>query len=244
MIYGYCRVSTRKQSLERQKTNIYNFNPAAEIICEKMTGTTCDRPQFNALLDRVQTGDTIIFDSVSRMSRTAAEGFAIYEKLYSQGVNLVFLNERHIDSDSYRRAFQAVTGVQTGDTAADKLVNAVISAVNDFISAKVQDDIMQAFRQSEKEVADIRKRVKDGLREAKAKGHTGGHKAHTPLHHRTEEPTKALIRKYSRDLDGHNNDGEVIAIINASTFKIDGEIVSGHISRNTYYRYKKMLITA
>ena len=34
----------------------------------------------------------MVFDSVSRMSRNAEEGFALYEDLYHKGIRLVFLN--------------------------------------------------------------------------------------------------------------------------------------------------------
>ena len=91
MEYGYCRISTPKQNLERQIRNIKTAFPNAIIFTETFTGKTLDRPKFRNLLDSVHTGDTIIFDEISRMSRDAEEGYKTYEKLYSQGVNLVFI---------------------------------------------------------------------------------------------------------------------------------------------------------
>lgn len=96
-VYGYCRISTSKQSMERQIRNIKLAYPDAVIVKETYTGTKIQgRKEFEKLLKIVSTGDTLVFDSVSRMSRTAQEGYEMYQKLYNQGVSLVFLKEPHI----------------------------------------------------------------------------------------------------------------------------------------------------
>ena len=48
------------------------------------------------LLKTVKSSDTIVFDSVSRMSRNASEGFALYQDLLEKNVELVFLKEPHM----------------------------------------------------------------------------------------------------------------------------------------------------
>ena len=101
-IYGYARISTKKQSIERQCRNIKEYSREAIIIKEIYTGQSLARPEFEKLLRTVKEGDTIIFDSVSRMSRNAAEGFELYKKLYEQGINLIFLREPHINTATYK----------------------------------------------------------------------------------------------------------------------------------------------
>lgn len=91
MIYAYCRVSTPNQKLERQITNITELYPNATIIREFYTGTRQDRPGWIKLMHIINKEDTIVFDSVSRMSRNASEGFKDYKRLYELGVNLIFL---------------------------------------------------------------------------------------------------------------------------------------------------------
>ena len=103
MRYGYCRISRPKQSIERQIRNIKAAYPDAVIIQEVFTRTRMDRKEWMKLVRQIKEGDTIIFDSVSRMSGNAEEGFAAYEDLYNKGVNLVFLKEPHINSDTYRQ---------------------------------------------------------------------------------------------------------------------------------------------
>ena len=66
-IFGYCRISTRKQSIERQKRNIKKEYENAVIFEESFTGTKIERPVFDKLLKMVEPGDTIVFDSVSRI---------------------------------------------------------------------------------------------------------------------------------------------------------------------------------
>ena len=80
-MYGYCRISQKKQSIDRQIRNIKSAYPEATIIEEAYTGTSLDRKEWNKLFKKVKDGDTIIFDSVSRMSRNAEEGFTAYEEL-------------------------------------------------------------------------------------------------------------------------------------------------------------------
>ena len=70
-IYGYCRISTYKQNIERQERNIKTLYPEAVIIKEIFTGTQENRPEWRKLYSHVDKGDRIIFDSVSRMSRNA-----------------------------------------------------------------------------------------------------------------------------------------------------------------------------
>ena len=106
-IYGYCRISTPKQNIERQIRNILKEFPDAIIVQETFTGAIFQgRKELENLLRIIQAGDTIIFDSVLRMSRNADEGFRLYEQLYNKGVNLVFLKEPHINTDTYRRTLQ------------------------------------------------------------------------------------------------------------------------------------------
>jgi len=105
MRYGYCRISRPKQSIERQIRNIKAAFPDAVIIQEIFTRTRMDRKEWMKLVRQIKEGDTIIFDSVSRMSGNAEEGFAAYEDLYNKGVNLVFLKEPHINTDTYTNQF-------------------------------------------------------------------------------------------------------------------------------------------
>ena len=91
MIYGYVRISTPKQNIERQVRNILRVYPTAIIIREIYTGRTQDRPKWIKLQPQLLPDDIIVFDSVSRMSRDSDEGFNDYQNLFGKKVELKFL---------------------------------------------------------------------------------------------------------------------------------------------------------
>ena len=105
-IWGYARVSTPKQKLERQVENIRQAFPDAVIIEEAYTGATTDRPKWNGLMRKLACGDTVVFDEVSRMSRNAEEGMALYERLYDQGIHLVYHRLEYPVEEAANKIFQ------------------------------------------------------------------------------------------------------------------------------------------
>ena len=175
MIYGYCRISTKKQSIDRQIRNIKAAFPEAVIIEESYTGTSVNRPEWNKLHRQLRENDIIIFDSVSRMSRNASEVFLLYKELFERNVSLVFLKERHIDTEAYREAMKGIISqtFASGDVATDELVNSIMAAINKFMMNKVEQDIYKAFEQSEKEVQDLRQRTREGIETGLFSGKSG-----------------------------------------------------------------------
>lgn len=227
-IYAYCRVSTQRQDLQRQIDNITKLYPDAVIYSDKYTGATTDRPNWNKLHKLLQAGDTVIFDSVSRMSRNAAEGAELYQELYCKGINLVFINEPYCNTDTYRQsAEQSIP--ETGNEIADIYIQATNKVI--MILAKRQIEI--AFEQAEKERLDICKRVKDGMRSKKEKAALEGitiiygAKQGVKLNVKKAAPAKEIILKHSKDFNGTLSDKEVCTLAG--------------ISRNTYYKYKAEL---
>ncbi len=95
MIYGYARVSTKKQlngnSLEEQVIKLEQEG-CASIIQEQYTGSTTDRPKFDALLDLLQTGDKLVVTKLDRFARNVTEGIDVIRKLFAKGVKVHVLN--------------------------------------------------------------------------------------------------------------------------------------------------------
>lgn len=230
-IYGYCRISTPQQSIERQIRNIKALYPNACILKEAYTGTKLEgRKELDKILRNVKAGDTIVFDSVSRMSRNANDGIALYETLFSQNVDLIFLKEQHINTAVYREALQKQIDVtvNTGDTATDTFINAIIEALKKFQMDLTKKQIALAFEQAEKEVQDLHKRTSEGIQTARLNGKQIGQKQGTKLNVKKKAPAMEKIRKYSKDFNGTLSDIEVMKLV--------------ELSRNTYYKYKKELI--
>ena len=222
MIYGYCRISSKKQSIDRQIRNIRNEFPEAKIIEEVFTGTKFyERRKLQQLLKKIKPGDTVVFDSVSRMSRDAEEGFRLYEDLYHKGINLVFLKEPHINTDTYKNTL--ASSVPLTDTEVDF----ILEGINKYLLALAKQQIKLAFLQAEKEVQDLRQRTREGLITAKLNGKQVGCVKGTKLITKKSIESKKQILKYSKDFEGTLKDTEVMKLIG--------------ISRNSYYKYKREL---
>lgn len=230
MIYGYCRISTSKQNIDRQIRNILSVYPSAEIKKEVYTGTKFQgRKELDGILNKIKPNDTIVFDSVSRMSRNADEGFSLYEELFNKGVTLVFLKEPHINTDSYKEAMQGVisTEIRSGDEEADDLVNSIMKAINKFMMNKVRKDIYKSFEQAQKEVDDLHQRTKEGIETARLNGKQIGLEKGTKLTTKKSIVAKEVIKKHNKDFGG--------SLSNEETWKL------ARISKMTFYKYKNEL---
>lgn len=222
-IYGYCRISTNKQSIERQFRNILNLYPNAIIVEEVYTGTKVQgRKEWNKLFKIAEEGDTIVFDSVSRMSRSSEEGFELYEELYSRGVELIFIKEPHINTTTYKQAL--TNNIQMTGTNVDF----ILEGINKYLLSLAKEQIKLAFIQSEKEVKDLQQRTKEGIETARLNGKQIGQAKGVKLITKKSIEAKELIQKYSKDFKGTLKDTEVIKLIG--------------VSRNSYYKYKKEIV--
>ena len=222
MVFGYARISTRQQSIDRQIRNITAAFPDAIIYQEAFTGTKTDRPEFTKLLKRLKEGDTVVFDSVSRMSRNAEDGWQLYQDLYSKGVEIVFLKEPHINTDVFRAA-------QSGSIAAvgNEIADLYIAATNKVLMILAENQIKIAFDQAQKEVDDLHQRTKEGIQTARLDGKQIGQRPGAKLNVKKAAAAKEVIKKHSKDFGGTLDDAECLKLAGCS--------------RNSFYRYKKQL---
>ena len=217
--FGYCRVSTMKQNIERQIRNVKEQYPDAVIVTDEYTGTKLDRPGWTKLYKQIKPGDTIVFDQVSRMSRDADEGFRVYEDLYNQGVNLIFLKEPHINTETYKKAME--TGVPMTGTNVDF----ILEGVNKYLLSLAKEQIRLAFDQAEKEVEDLHQRTREGIETARLNGKQIGQKPGAKLTTKKSLRAKEIIRKHSKDFEGTLSDPDVMKLIGCA--------------RGSYYKYKR-----
>lgn len=91
MIYGYARVSTKKQDLSTQISDLKKAG-AEKIFAEKWTGTSMNRPQFEKLLDIVKVGDTVLVTKLDRLARNTQDALEIATTLRDKKVVLDVLN--------------------------------------------------------------------------------------------------------------------------------------------------------
>ena len=220
-IYGYCSISTPQQIMDRQVRNILRAYPTAVLYEEAYTGTKIDRPKFKTLLRMVKPGDIIVFDEVSRMSRNAEEGFELYKELYDKGVELVFLKEPHINTETYRKALSAQV-VMTGE-----MVDYILEGVNKYLMALAKEQIRLAFIQAQKEVEYLHQRTREGIEAARANGKQIGRPFGSKSETRKSKEAKKAILKYSKDFNGMMKDVEIMRMLGCA--------------RKSYYKWKKEL---
>ena len=229
-IYGYCRISRKTQRIDRQVRNILNEYPNARIIQETYTGTKLQgRKELDKLLKKVQPNQTIVFDSASRMSRNAEEAIELYEELFNRNVNLIFLKEPHINTDTFKKALenQIEVNLNTGNEATDTFINGIIEALNRYTIDLAKEQIKLVFAQAQKETDDLHIRVSEGVLNARLMGKQIGLSKGTKLTTKKSIKAKEIIKKHSRDFNGTLKDEEVMKL--------------AEVSRNTYFKYKREL---
>lgn len=114
MKIGYARVSTQDQNLDRQMDNLRAAG-CKRIFNEKMTGTKSDRPELKTMLLTLRSGDILVIDSFSRLSRSTKDLLQLVDQLTAMGVHLVSLKE-NLDTT----------------TATGKLMLTMLSALSQF----------------------------------------------------------------------------------------------------------------
>lgn len=216
--YGYCRISTKQQSIDRQIRNIKAVYPDAIIITESFTGTTLNRPEWKKLYNKLKKGDIVVYDSVSRMSRDADEGVDLYMELFNKGIELEFLKESHINTEIYK-----TTVAQTIGTTGNDIADIYIEATNKVIRLLAEKQIRLAFEQAEKEVEDLHQRTREGIETARLNGKQIGQKQGAKLTTKKSVEAKKLIRKHNKTFGG--------SLTNEETWTLIG------ISKMTFYKY-------
>lgn len=114
MKYGYARVSTLEQKLDNQIKQLRDAG-AETIVQEKITGSTKNRPEFQDLLARLESGDTLIVTKLDRFARNTKEALELIQELFQQNVSIHVLNIGLIDN-----------------TATGQLIYTIFSAFSEF----------------------------------------------------------------------------------------------------------------
>jgi len=157
--YGYNRVSTKEQHLDRGRKSIEEFcaarsYPLFKIFEDKQTGRNYDRPRYVVLKeDVVQAGDVIIVPEYDRLGR-ADETKVELEYFKSHNVRVIFL-----DIPTTQIDLSAMT---------DEVSASVLACINDMLISFY--DLM-----SRTELQRKRKRQREGINAKKERGEWGNY---------------------------------------------------------------------
>lgn len=95
IVYGYARVSTTGQCLDRQLDALIQVGVDKDLIyCEKMSGTKSNRPKLKALLNILEPGDKVYIEALNRLGRSSADLISLMQTFSEMGVTLVSLKEQ------------------------------------------------------------------------------------------------------------------------------------------------------
>lgn len=144
--YGYARVSTREQNLDRQMDALREFGVAREdIFADKASGKDFERPQWIAMKEALREGDVLVVKSIDRFGRS-------YEEIIEQW--------RDITKDI--RADVVVLDMPLLDTREDR--GGVTGALISDIVLQLLSYVAQVERES------IHQRQREGIEAARARG--------------------------------------------------------------------------
>ena len=110
MIFGYARVSTKDQNLERQ---LAVLEPICDkIVTEKESGkSTSERPELLNLLSHLREGDTLITHSIDRLARNTRDLLEMIDNLVERGITVQFLaNSMSFDNSPQSRLILTMMG--------------------------------------------------------------------------------------------------------------------------------------
>jgi DNA invertase Pin-like site-specific DNA recombinase len=155
------------------------------------------------------------------MSRDADVGVKVYFDLFDKGINLVFLKEPYINTDTYASNLKDKIELQGTDE------DAIFEGLNNYFRLLAKKQIQIAFDQAEKEVQDLRVRTSEGMREAKKRGKQIGSIKGSKYNVKKSLVAKEIILKHSKEFGGSLSDKETM-------------LLSG-VSHNTYAKYKQAL---
>lgn len=175
---------------------------------------------FSLLGGKGFRNNTIVFDSVSRMSRNAEEGIKQYFELYERGVVLVFLKEGYINTEVFESTSKQMIPA-TGNDIAD----IYIEATNKVIKLLAEKQIAKAFEQAQKEVDDLHVRTSEGMKASHASEKISRARTGNTYVTAKSKEMKGKIKKMAKCYDGTMTDKEVMEILK--------------LARNTYYKYKR-----
>ena len=86
---GYIRASTLEQSTERQLDGI----AVDKIFTDKASGKDINRPQLQAALHHIRTGDTLVVHSMDRLARNVEDMLRLVREMNDRGVSVNFIKE-------------------------------------------------------------------------------------------------------------------------------------------------------
>ena len=222
--FAYCSSGCTRPQFERQINNINKKYPNAIIVKEVYSQTRTDRTELKKLLVQLEKDDTLIVNSIDRLSRDPEDFLSYYKEFSQRGVNLIFINQPFMNSEIFTSACRMM---------ADQATEPELQVFTDGMYGLLKSQISILLDQSWQDLQDHRDQMKASYKKAKEREKESGRPVGKRYESRKSFMVKELIRRYNQQFDGSMNDIQTME-------QIRNEM--GTISRNTYYKYKKELV--
>ncbi|PEP96683.1 integrase [Bacillus wiedmannii] len=92
MIFGYARVSTKKQSLDMQLDELERYG-CEEVITEKESGAKKNRKELQMLLNKLRKDDTLVVYKLDRLGRTMHQLVNLLQEFNEKGIHFVSIKD-------------------------------------------------------------------------------------------------------------------------------------------------------
>lgn len=154
-IYGYCRVSTKEQNLDRQLIAMREEGvPEENIFSDKKSGKDFNRTEWKKLYNKLRAGDTLIIMSIDRLGRD----YDAIGRTWKRLTNTKKVNIKVLDMPILNT---------TNNTLVDKLLSDIILQLLAYVAQTERDNLL--------------KRQAQGIAAAKARGvHFGRPEVNVP----------------------------------------------------------------
>ena len=141
MTYGYVRVSSLDQNEERQMIAMQDFGvEKKQIYLDKQSGKDFERPQYQKLMRRIKSGDTLVIKSIDRLGRNYDEILVQWRSITKQKkAAIVVLDMPLLDT----RQNRDLTGTLIADIVL-QLLSYVAQTEREFIKQRQKEGIAAA----------------------------------------------------------------------------------------------------
>ena len=145
-LYGYIRVSTKEQNLDRQIYAMREFGvPEKQLFQDKLSGKDFERPAYRALLKKIKPGDTLVIKSIDRLGRNYEEILEQWRIITKEkGAAIVVLDMPLLDT----RQGRDLTGTLIADIVL-QLLSYVAQTEREFIRQRQAEGIAAAKARGE-----------------------------------------------------------------------------------------------
>ncbi len=158
---GYVRVSTTDQNPARQLEAIGTVD---RLFAEKISARTSDRPQLQAMLGYVRSGDVVKVKSPDRLARSTTDLLALVNQLKTKDVQIQFIDQPALNTDSPQGQFMlTILG------AVAQLERATIKErqAEGIALAKARGAYDRTPKLSPDQIEQARRRITDGVTKAR-----------------------------------------------------------------------------